>query len=95
MLTSPDTPPFPGFWFYAKLHGLQQLHSMNRWSYRSAADEMRQNRYHPGVVFMEGHVSGMRESRKRHEGTGHTRDWPDNVRDISEGTQVFRTPAQV
>lgn len=90
-MVTPDKPPFPGFWFYAYRHNLQDMHRMQKWSYESAAEEMKQIRYFPGIAYFEEHVaySGNGEYKKRFEGSGHTRYWPDNIRDVSEGTHVF------
>ena len=94
LMTNPNVPPFPGFWFYAHLHQLQGLHRVQQWSYESVHAE-NQTRYLPGIVFMEEHVSlsqglsGPVETR--HQGTGHTKYWPDDIKGLTESTHVFHS----
>jgi hypothetical protein len=91
MLSPDKTPAPPGFWFYAYKHNLQDMHRMQKWTYdEGAAGEMK-FRYFPGIVYFEEHVgySGNGKYKNRFEGTGHTRYWPDNISDISNGTHVF------
>ena len=89
--SDPSNGPFPGWFWIAALHKVDRMHETNKWSYQNVATEMQQRRYVPGIAFMEEHVtySGERKFETRHGGTGHTRPWPDNIRDVSEGTQVF------
>ena len=84
-------PPFPGFWYYAMLFSLQNMNGQNRWAADTAHEELSHTRYISGIVFMEEHRSygGNKRFDKKHGGTGHTRTWPDNIRDISDGTHVF------